>query len=926
MNNTNKTRAQKQCSICGKIQRTEKVIDGKSICPSCYQKNFAPKRICSICNQEKVVTKKLGSDSICPSCYKKYYLPKELCSVCNHLNQVYCRIDGKAVCRSCYRKNYAPKQVCSVCGKYCITENKINEMFICRTCYRKHYSPKQECSICKTIDTVAKITEEGSICPKCYRKFYKPKKTCSICNKEKSVGKTLDGNPICESCYKKYYLPRKVCSICNNEDIVQKVIDDKNICPKCYRKLFVPKKICFICNKESITKKIVDGHSICPVCYKKFYRTKRICSVCGNEDFISKTLDGFDICYSCYKKKYIPKKVCSICGNESIISKKDNEKNICPTCYSKYYRPIGVCSICGESKVISRNKEGLYVCNSCYNKHYRPQRICIICGNLKTTNKLIDEGSICPSCYKRYFVKYLCSGCGKEISFYYIINGMRFCSNCYINENQYHLEQIKIYIEHCKLSFSNISIYNLLFEFSKHLLLYRKPFSVYSMIVNQLNIFYYIDKSYVSLEILDYSFFKDMYDNASLNLSLALENFLIKEGILKRQTSLEQFISYFDSLQHNLTDVYADTLNQYSNFLIARKERLIQHGYYEKFTIITFKQYIRLSQLFLEFLQKYQVSINEINNDHITDFLVSNNNDYIHKQLKYFVIWINQNIKLFRKLYVPKFIRSDKRKPYSDKELTVIINSLNANSTPYRDKAICYLSLLYSLRPFELSKIKLSDYIISKNRAKLFVRGTWISLNPYISDLIDKYIEYERNSTLSFGSNIDWMFFGNQYDRPLSDTTIYTIFYEYNLLSTKAFTTSISNLIMEGNFSPSIIIKGLGIKNGTACDYYKLSGISNVQYLENLDIPDSLHPIGYGHYIYILKCCDGSYYTGYTSDIQKRLQQHQNGTGCTYTKTRTPVELVYTEKLPDKSTALKREKQIKKLTIFEKEKLIKKVE
>nr|WP_038276042.1 GIY-YIG nuclease family protein [Ruminiclostridium papyrosolvens] len=76
--------------------------------------------------------------------------------------------------------------------------------------------------------------------------------------------------------------------------------------------------------------------------------------------------------------------------------------------------------------------------------------------------------------------------------------------------------------------------------------------------------------------------------------------------------------------------------------------------------------------------------------------------------------------------------------------------------------------------------------------------------------------------------------------------------------------------------------------------------------------------------VYILSCSDGTYYTGYTSDLQKRLQQHQEGHGCTYTKTRTPVELVYTEELPDKPSALKREKQIKKLTIFDKEKLIEK--
>ncbi|WES36580.1 GIY-YIG nuclease family protein [Ruminiclostridium papyrosolvens DSM 2782] len=77
-------------------------------------------------------------------------------------------------------------------------------------------------------------------------------------------------------------------------------------------------------------------------------------------------------------------------------------------------------------------------------------------------------------------------------------------------------------------------------------------------------------------------------------------------------------------------------------------------------------------------------------------------------------------------------------------------------------------------------------------------------------------------------------------------------------------------------------------------------------------------------FVYILKCIDGSYYTGYTSDINKRLHQHKSGYGCTYTKTRTPVELVYSEELPDKPSALKREKQIKKLDTYKKEQLIEK--
>ncbi len=63
-------------------------------------------------------------------------------------------------------------------------------------------------------------------------------------------------------------------------------------------------------------------------------------------------------------------------------------------------------------------------------------------------------------------------------------------------------------------------------------------------------------------------------------------------------------------------------------------------------------------------------------------------------------------------------------------------------------------------------------------------------------------------------------------------------------------------------------------------------------------------------YIYILECCDGSYYTGSTTDIDRRLQQHQNGMGANYTKERLPVKLVYYEEFQRIDEAFRREKQI----------------
>ena len=75
-------------------------------------------------------------------------------------------------------------------------------------------------------------------------------------------------------------------------------------------------------------------------------------------------------------------------------------------------------------------------------------------------------------------------------------------------------------------------------------------------------------------------------------------------------------------------------------------------------------------------------------------------------------------------------------------------------------------------------------------------------------------------------------------------------------------------------------------------------------------------------YTYILKCADGSYYTGSTKDIEARLQQHQTGKGANYTKLRLPVILVYLEEYERIDEAFGREKQIQKWSRKKKEALI----
>lgn len=77
------------------------------------------------------------------------------------------------------------------------------------------------------------------------------------------------------------------------------------------------------------------------------------------------------------------------------------------------------------------------------------------------------------------------------------------------------------------------------------------------------------------------------------------------------------------------------------------------------------------------------------------------------------------------------------------------------------------------------------------------------------------------------------------------------------------------------------------------------------------------------NYTYILECADHTYYTGWTNDIEKRMQAHNAGKGAKYTKYRTPVRLVHLESFDTKEEAMRREAQIKRLTRMQKELLVK---
>ena len=76
------------------------------------------------------------------------------------------------------------------------------------------------------------------------------------------------------------------------------------------------------------------------------------------------------------------------------------------------------------------------------------------------------------------------------------------------------------------------------------------------------------------------------------------------------------------------------------------------------------------------------------------------------------------------------------------------------------------------------------------------------------------------------------------------------------------------------------------------------------------------------HYTYMVECGDGSLYTGYTTDVNRRTKEHNTGKGAKYTRSRLPVKLVYYETYETKTLAMRREYELKQLTREEKFKLV----
>lgn len=75
-------------------------------------------------------------------------------------------------------------------------------------------------------------------------------------------------------------------------------------------------------------------------------------------------------------------------------------------------------------------------------------------------------------------------------------------------------------------------------------------------------------------------------------------------------------------------------------------------------------------------------------------------------------------------------------------------------------------------------------------------------------------------------------------------------------------------------------------------------------------------------FVYIVRCADGTFYTGWTTDLDRRVAQHNAGRGARYTRQHRPVTLVYSEELPDRRSAMRRELAIKRYDRSRKERLI----
>ena len=807
---------------------------------------------------------------------------------------------------------------CDICKQEKKTLRSIsNELNVCNSCYKKSYAPRRLCSECGIVGTIEMISNGKDICGQCYRKYYRPKSICSICGNEAIICKKDNGRPICSSCYEKHFRPKGLCSICGKYTKISKYSDNQVLCKSCYRKYLAPKKKCSICGETRvIEKKDESERLICSSCYHKQFKPRRTCSVCNEDKPIAKTINSKDICKSCYNKLYIPKRQCFICKKYSVAAKKTAEGFVCKNCYKQHYQRREVCSSCGKENIIQKNLSGKAICPLCYNKYFQPTKICSCCKQEKPISAKIGEKYFCNTCYNKY--EETCTNCGKKSKYFY--HSQNICIDCWFK-----LKFSQLIVD-SKTDILSTNIYQLWCDFADCIINNRKPYIAYSILSSYQKIFKYISNSNISPSELSYRYVEDLCNQFGNNDAFHLQNFLISKGFIVPPLPSEIFDKSRCMCLTKIDEKFKPIFIKYTNYLLLINQHTNDKGWNKRFTLQTCTKYSYIICNFLINLSLKITSINEITENHTSEFC--SNNSYSVSVIRHFIVWLNRNYKLFKKLRMPKNnLHSSTLNIYSDSELFTIVESLSDFSTSLREKAMGFLILLYALRPFELRKLKLEDLKFDKANCYIYIRDRWTILHPLLADIIVKYIDIEHNTSLSFGSQTSWLFPGKYFQAPLSSDQICKLLKKHNIKSMKSFSTTIINSFTLSDTTPSTLIVGLGINLKTIMNYHKSLNIINASVVQQSRVEllsGSTKETKNLYYIYILKCIDGSYYTGYTSDLQKRLQQHQNGTGCTYTKTRTPVELVYSEELPDKPSALKREKQIKKLTIFDKEKLIEK--
>ncbi len=872
---------------------------------------------CVICSKKDSEHKSKG---ICSRCYQKIKKYSEgICSVCGNSRVLqYKDSIGNPICRSCYKK---PIRLCSICQKYDKAGKKINKNeYVCTSCYRKLFKPLRLCDSCGKVGETKKIIDGKFLCQACYNKYFRPKKECSVCGKEKHVHKKDGDKSYCCSCYMKYFRPTHICDICGRKGIIEKNDNGIKICTKCYSEKYTPKRQCSICLEIKKIHKRVNGQDICKNCYEKKYRPMAICVECGRWDIIIKKIDGNPICPRCYNKYFAPMRICVKCNTFGKISKIIAEGGICDTCYRKYYKPLKRCLVCGQTKSTHKLVNDESVCSACYQRYYQPKRICSVCQNSNRIAAYIDGKSICKSCYNKF--EGTCTRCGNVTKSLFRIENL--CDNCW------YTDKINKFLEVQKHSFTDTSVYNLFENYCKTLIKYRNPLRVFNIIIRQFEIFKYISIHKIDLKSFSLGHLNKITDELQCGEISSLINFFIKESIIKPTDPLESFYNlrnfYISKLNPNFIKIFIN----YTDYLVEKRNNLEYKGWYNRFTWKTCSTYAYLAYFFLDYISKSVLCISEIT-DIVVQEYYSSNSQYMVTSLRPFIKWLNKNIHFFKKLPLPKVFRGNiGGRPYSEVELLNIINSLSEPEVPYKDKLMGLLLVLYGVRPFELCQLKISNFKIVNEKTFLEIRNTRIIIHPFIYDLYSKYVKYEYNPKLSLGNSIDWLFCGRNYNTAMSINRVCEILRSYNINSIRAFSTAITNLLLTEFITPAVAIHGLGISISTIANYYKAVNISNTYNSDTFEVCNYNkiqkkervnHDI---FFVYILKCIDGSYYTGYTSDINKRLHQHKSGYGCTYTKTRTPVELVYSEELPDKPSALKREKQIKKLDTYKKEQLIEK--